>query len=301
MASLSTAQSLGRAKCGQLFFRARCTRVGAVRASCLAIGVLGWLAACGSVEGPLLRAAGDADASTSESPAPALIAQDMTWQYQLTGAIDLDDDVELLVIDLFELDQARIAAQRAQGKVVVAYMSAGTFESFRSDVEAFPESAIGNTLDNYPDEAWLDVRDPAVREAIAARLALARDKGFAGVVPTNLAGYRVDSGFDLTAEDQRAYGQWLATEAHALGLSIAMAGDFQQVAELASRFDWAVHFGCIERQDCGVLEVFRSAGKPVFDIETTGTPDEVCAVGREQGINVILKRPGFDAYRVSCL
>lgn len=266
----------------------------------LAIGVLGVLSGCGSAEGPLLRSIGDAGGDAAVVPSMS-IAQDMAWQYQLTGELDLEQEVQLFVIDLFQPEPAQLDALHAEGKVVVAYLSAGTFESFRSDVAAFPDSAIGNTLDSYPDEAWLDIRDPGVRAAMAARLSRARDKGFDGVVPTNLSGYRADSGFDLTADDQREYSAWLADEAHARGLSIAMAGDFEQAAELVAMFDWAVHFGCIERQDCADLEVFRSAGKPVFDIETRGTPEEICPLGVEQGINVLIKRPGFDAYRVGCL
>lgn len=267
---------------------------------------LGVVTACGTVEGPLLHQVGDRDASDgadaggSGAP-PIAIAQDMTWQYQLTGEIDLDADVELLVIDLFALDAERIAQLHQQGKVVVAYLSAGTFESFRADADAFPESAIGNPLDNYPDEAWLDIRHPEVRALMAARLDIGRDKGFDGLLPTSLSGYLSDTGFDLTADDQRAYSEWLAAETHARGLLIGMAGDFEQAPQLIDRFDWAVHFGCVARGDCDDLDLFADRGKPVLDVETEGDPAEVCAAAQQLGINVLLKNPQFDAYRVGCL
>jgi hypothetical protein len=265
---------------------------------------LGVAAACGTVEGPLLhRIAGpDAGGDASQGGAPAIaIAQNMSWQYQLTGDVDLEADVELLVIDLFALDAARIAQLHQQNKVVVAYLSAGTFESFRADADEFPASAIGNTVIDYPDEAWLDIRHPEVRALMAARLDVARDRGFDGLLPTNLSGYRIDTGFDLTAEDQRAYSEWLADETHARGLLIGMAGDFEQAPQLIDRFDWAVHYGCIARGDCDDLDLFAEHGKPVLDVETEGDPAEVCAAAEQLGLNVLIKRPHFDAYRVGCL
>lgn len=261
------------------------------------------LSACSSVDGALLHYRAGADGGSSDAGAsPIAIAQNMSWQYQLTGPLQLDDaEIDLFVIDLFAPEAPELAALHDAGKVAVAYLSAGTFESFRNDADAFPQSVIGNTLANYPDEAWLDIRDATVRALMAARLDVARDVGFDGVLPTNLSGYRTDTGFDLTADDQRAYSAWLADEAHARGLAIGMAGDFEQASELIDRFDWAVHFGCIERGDCADLEPFSARGKPVLDIETEGDPAEVCAAGAQLGLNVLLKRSQFDAYRVGCL
>jgi hypothetical protein len=270
------------------------------------------LAGCGTVEGPLLHARAPAvvmdgavvmDAAIAMNDAgmfDAPIAQSMTWQYQLTGPLDLDLDAELFVIDLFEPEPEQIAALHASGKVVVAYLSAGTLESYRDDADAFPESAIGEPLENYPNERWLDYRDPTVRALMAARLTQARDKGFDGVVPTSLAAYQRTTGFDLTAETQREYSAFLASEAHARGLHICMSSDFEQVAALAVHYDWAVHFNCIARDQCDQLAPLSAQGKPVFDIETEGEAADVCGRAAELGINVLLKRPQFDAYRVGC-
>ena len=42
-----------------------------------------------------------------------------------------------------------------------------------------------------------------------ARMDSCRDKGFDGIEPDNIDGFRNDAGFDLTCEDQLAY-IWLA-------------------------------------------------------------------------------------------
>jgi hypothetical protein len=121
------------------------------------------------------------------------------------------------------------------------------------------------------------------------------------VLPTNLSAYSIDSGFELTAADQLAYSEWLANEAHARGLLIGMAGDFEQAPALIQRFDWAVHYGCIARGDCADLDLFADQNKPVLDVETEGDPAQICAAGEQLGLNVLVKRPDFGAYRVGCL
>jgi hypothetical protein len=259
--------------------------------------------ACGSLEGPLLHETFLSDGSVEGDAGPSAlpIQQDMSWQYQLTGEVDLDLDVELFVIDLFEADAADIARLHVDDKLVVAYLSAGTRESFRSDAGEFPDSAVGNTHADYPNEAWLDVRDEGVRAVMAERMAIARDKGFDGVFPTNLTGYQSDTGFDLSAADQRAYSEWLSSQAHARGMLVGLSDDFAQAGQLVASFDWAIHFGCIERGDCDQTRVFADQGKPVFDIETNGEPAEICAQADALGLNVLLKRPQLDAYRVGCL
>jgi hypothetical protein len=280
----------------------------------MSIAAVSLLAACAATEGPLLRAApaadggaapagngaGDGAADGGASAAAPRIVPGMSFQYQLIGQVDVDVDAELFVVDLFNVSASVIAALHARGRVVACYLSAGTRESYRDDADRFPDSAVGETHAAYPDEAWLDVRDPTVRELMAARLDLARDKGFDGVLPTNLTAYRASSGFDLSAADQLDYTQWLAAEARERGLTPGMSGDYAQVEQLVDDFDWAMHFGCIARGDCADLAPFVQRGKPVFDLEYEGDIDALCAQAALEDMNVILKRESLDAFREAC-
>lgn len=274
-----------------------------MRCSYAAWSLAALVAACSPIEGPLLHARPLVDAGADGAMFPMTgiaIEQSMAWQYQLSGALDFDIDADLFVIDLFQPEEAQIAALHASGKIVVAYLSAGTVESYRDDADRFPEEAVGEPLENYPNESWLDVRNAQVRALMAARLDVARAKGFDGIVPTSLSGYLRETGFDFTAADQRDYSAFLAAEAHARGLHVCMTDDYEQVQLLAEHYDWAVHFGCIARGDCDELDLLRSQGKPVFDVELEGEVAGVCARAADLGINVIIKRPSFDAYRVGC-
>jgi hypothetical protein len=285
--------------------------------------VLGLLASCGSTEGQLLYAVdgggdggvaleaaagaggaagavGVAGAGGVAGAAPPFIAQDDPWQYQLVGQVNPALDAQLFVVDLFNVPQSVIDRLHAQGKLAFAYLSAGTFEPFRDDADNFPEDAIGRALEAYPDESWLDVRHAAVRELMAARLDLARQKEFDGVVPTSLVAYLADSGFNLSAEDQTQYTVWLSQQVRQRGLRVGMSGDFGRVSELSEHFDFGVHFGCVARGDCAVLSPFMAAGKPVLDVETTGALDQVCSRAAGYRVNAILKPSGLGSEVQQC-
>jgi hypothetical protein len=57
----------------------------------------------------------------------------LTWQWQLTGDIDTKFNVDMYDIDLVNVDESVIQALHDDGRVVVCYFSAGTYESFRDD------------------------------------------------------------------------------------------------------------------------------------------------------------------------
>lgn len=224
----------------------------------------------------------------------------MRLHYQVAGELAVGRDAQLVVIDLFETESSQVAALHATGRVVVAYLSAGTLEPWRPDVAALPDAVVGAPLVSYPNEAWLDIRSAPVRSLMRARLELARDKGFDGVFPGSLGGYRSTTGFPLTASDQQSYDVFLATQARALGLSAGLSGDFDLLAQLVDAYDWAIAFGCLAADSCARLQPLIDRGKAVFDVETEGTLAEVCARASGSDIVTILKRPSYDAWSQPC-
>lgn len=285
--------------------------------SCGPLGPLALLAllcsfACNATEGPLLFRPGKPDTGSNPSsdaggdansanPARrALVRPGMTVQYQITGDVDTSVDAQLFVVDLFDTTQQRVAELHAKGRIVIAYVSAGSFEPWREDSTAFPSSTIGMSLADYPDESWLDIRSKAVRSAIEARFDRARDKGFDGVFASTLGGYMQTTGFALTRADELDYGHFLASAAQARGLSVGLSGDFELGNEIAAAFDWALDIGCIARAHCDELGSFMAQGKAVFDLETEGQSDAVCMQAASYGIPTTLKRPAYDAWRVPC-
>lgn len=208
----------------------------------------------------------------------------VTWQWQLLGTVNTSYDVEIYDIDLFDSSEALIQQLQATGKKVICYFSGGSYEEWREDAGQFPEATLGNALDGWPGERWLDIRSEAVSTIMLARMDLASQKGCDGVEPDNMDGYTNGSGFSLSATDQLAYNRSIANAAHTRGLSVGLKNDLEQVSALVSYFDFAVNEQCFEYSECDLLTPFIDAGKPVLNaeyrqdyVDDTNTRQALCA------------------------
>ena len=248
-------------------------------------------------------------APTSAPPAGSgelwIPAIGLVWQWQLSeGTIDLDVEAQVYDVDLFDTPRETVAALHARGRKVICYLSAGSWEDWRPDAGAFPPEVIGRAYAGWPGERWLDIRQiDRLAPILTARLELCRDKGFDAVEPDNLDGYDTDTGFAITFEDQLAFNRWLASQAHALGLSIGLKNDPEQAADLVADFDWALTEDCFDQGWCSSMLPFLEAGKPVFAAEYTDTGvdfEAACEALGPAGFSLILKDRELSAWRQTC-
>ncbi|HSM13081.1 MAG TPA: endo alpha-1,4 polygalactosaminidase, partial [Thermoanaerobaculia bacterium] len=225
-----------------------------------------------------------------------------TWQWQLTGTIDIAVDVAMFDVELCDAPGATIDLLHAAGRVVVCYFSAGSWEQWRPDAGDFPPEVLGNPLDPpFQDERWLDIRNLAVLGPIlGARMDLAVAKGCDGVEPDNVDGYANDSGFPLTAGDQLVFNRWLAAAAHARGLSVGLKNDLEQIPQLVESFDWALDEQCWEYAECDLLEPFVARGRAVFGVEYVGDPAVFCPPLNAMGYSWLKKHLDLGPWRVDC-
>ncbi|WP_456451997.1 endo alpha-1,4 polygalactosaminidase [Hydrogenimonas sp.] len=231
-----------------------------------------------------------------------------TWQWQLTGTFNTSYDVDLYDIDLFDTDKTTIDTLHEKGRIVVCYFSAGSYEEWRPDAGEFPVRVLGNALDGWPGERWLDVRDEEVRAIMKARLDLAQEKGCDGVEPDNVDGYANDTGFALTYDDQLDFNRFLAAEAHARGLLVGLKNDLEQVNDLLEDFDFALNEECHAYDECDLLVPFVEAGKPVFNaeydrkyVDNVLARDALCEDARRRNFRTLILPPTLDgSYRYSC-
>jgi hypothetical protein len=70
----------------------------------------------------------------------------------------LASDAQIFDLDLFENSAETIRALKAGGKRVICYFSAGSSENWRPDFNKFPKAVIGNKMDGWAGENWLDIR-----------------------------------------------------------------------------------------------------------------------------------------------
>jgi hypothetical protein len=224
-----------------------------------------------------------------------------SWQIQFTGALNFSFDVLMYDLDLFDTPQATIDALNAQGRRVVCYFSAGSWEDWRPDAGQFPAEVLGQDLEGWPGEKWLDVRRiDLLGPLMAARLDLASQKGCNGVDPDNVDGYTNGTGFPISYADQLTYNRWIAAQAHARGLAVGLKNDLDQVGDLVSQFDFALNEQCFQYNECDSLLPFIEAGKPVFGIEYQGNESEFCPQANARNFDVLKKRLSLDAWRMAC-
>lgn len=195
-----------------------------------------------------------------------------TWQWQLmiaeeNSAVNTAYNVDIYDVDLFDTLASSITQIQDSGSKVICYFSAGSYENWRDDESLFPSDALGNNLDGWEGERWLDIRLKVVHDIMYSRLSLAADKGCDGVEPDNMDAYQNESGFALTANDQLAYNRFIANTAHTLSLSVGLKNDLDQISDLLDYFDFAVNEQCFEYDECDKLVPFIDAGKPVFNAE----------------------------------
>lgn len=225
-----------------------------------------------------------------------------SWQWQLEGSeIDQSFEVEMYDVDLFNVDSKTIASLRNNGRKVICYFSAGSWEPKRSDSAKFSDSVKGEVMEGWPDEKWLDIRQlELLKPLMEARLDLCKDKGFDGAEFDNVDGYANSSGFPLTAGDQLKYNKFLAEAAHQRGLSAGLKNDLDQVNELVNSFDWALNEECFQYNECEALQPFIEANKAVFNVEYQLERKDFCPQAKAMKFSSLKKHLMVDAWQESC-
>jgi len=171
-------------------------------------------------------------------------------------------------VDGADTPAAKVRRIHLRGAHAVCYFSAGSYENWRQDRGRFPTRVLGNPLEGWPGERWLDIRQRAVLLPIMRRrMKRCARKGFDAVDPDNVEGYRNETGFPLSGRDQLRYNRALARVAHRLGMAIGLKNDLGQVSKLAGTYDFAVNEQCFQYRECGRLRPFIRAGKAVFNVE----------------------------------
>lgn len=209
-----------------------------------------------------------------------------SWQIVLRYALnDTSVDVDVYDIDLYDNEKSVMDELHSDGRKVICYFSAGTYEDWREDASQFPKNTLGDGLPDWPGEKWVDIRSSKVRDIMSARLDLAVEKGCDGVDPDNVDGYDNENGLGLEEDDSVDYMNWLAGEAHGRNLSIGLKNAGDIIPKVIGRMQWSVNEQCAEYEECDVYAPFVKKGKPVFHIEYPKgdeTNDEVMVRGAKK-------------------
>ena len=224
-----------------------------------------------------------------------------TFMWQLDGVVTPGRVADVYDVDSVATPVATVRALQARGRKVVCYMSAGSWEEFRADAGAFPASIIGEQLEGWPGERWLDVRRiDLIRPLLRARIAECAAKGFDGVEFDNVDAFQNESGFPITAAHQLRFNRFIANEAHRAGLAVALKNDPDQVAALVRWFDFAVVEQCFQYEECERFSPFVQAGKPVYVAEYELPLARFCAKALALRFHAARYPLGLDGRRWAC-
>ncbi|WP_433174666.1 endo alpha-1,4 polygalactosaminidase [Actinoallomurus sp. CA-150999] len=284
------------------------------------ISCLGLTACATSGPEATLRSASGPDAASKAAALPAPVscsgcwkpALNTSWQWQLKTVPSAPYlDVAMYDIDGFDATAADVSKLHStkSGRKVVCYISAGTYEDWRPDAGDFPSSVLGNNVDGWPGERWLDVRQYGGKlgTILQKRMDMCKSKGFDAIEFDNVDGYTNDPGFSISADDQLNFNTWLANEAHRRGLSAGLKNDMDQLQTLQPYFDWALNEECWTNKECTSAQTggygydkYVAAGKAVFNVEYNLDTSKFCSKANAQNFNSLKKDLDLTAYRVPC-
>lgn len=224
-----------------------------------------------------------------------------TWYWQLDGKLDLSKDVYVYDVDLSKVTTEEMNILHKRGVSVICYFSAGTAEDFRDDYFQFPNSVLGNTLEDWNDEKWLDVSNyKFFSNLMIERLDLAKRKGCDGVELDNIDGYKNNNGFAFEYEDQLEYNIWIAKEAKIRGLLVGLKNNVEQVKDLIEFYDFAINEQCFEYEECDLLKPFIEAEKPVFGVEYELSSETFCSVANSYNFSFAKANYELNGYFKPC-
>lgn len=283
----------------------------AVLAAVAALVVVGVVLSRAGDDDPVLTAPQDASPTAEEpagpddapSPLPLLERAPNpgdSFQYVLSE-VDLSVEADVYDLDWEETTDEDLAELDARGVHAICYLSAGSWEEFRSDADAYPDEVLGEPLDEFPDERWLDVRQQDVLvPLLEARLDVCARKGFDSVEFDNTDGWVNDTGFDLTAADASAWIETLAGLARRRGLAPGLKNSLEIAPEVEPLLDWLLVEECIAHDECDLVQPFVDAGKAVFVVAYDTPPEEACAHPVNDVATVIVKPRDLGPEITSC-
>jgi hypothetical protein len=105
---------------------------------------------------------------------------------------------------------------------------------------------------------------------MTARFQMCKNNGYDAIEPDNI-------------DDQLAYNEWIAGEAHSLGLAVFQKNDPEQASTLQPYFDGILDEQCNQYSECNLLSPYLSAGKPALDAEYASSTS-FCSADNSAGI-----------------
>lgn len=262
---------------------------------------------------------GEYDSPTPHPPPTAIWqpAVGSTWQIILSQQLEIDNshpavtpDVDVFDIDMFLHQNTSVVDNLHNlGKKVICYFSGGSYEPYRPDSYRFQESDMGDVLDGWPDEKWLNISSPSIRKIMADRVDIAINMGCDAIDPDNMDGYLNKNGLGLTTDDSIKFLKFLVDRAKTKKMGIGLKNAPDIIPDVLDFVQFSVNEQCAEQDGCQDFSAFIKAGKPVFHIEyPSGAGKKIAAAASKgsctakgmSGFSTVMKADSLDSWVEYC-
>lgn len=196
--------------------------------------------------------AGGATTTETNTGAAGGVPEYATFHLNYTQAKDWSKcrERDFVVFDLLDTPAADFQQCKSAGAKMLCYFSS-QYEDWRDDAGSF--GALGDPLDGWPGEQWVDPTDPQNLDVMKARLDIAVAKHCDGVDVDNIdhAGHET-------------YVTAIFDEAHARGLLVSQKNAIEKIDLFWDHVDMYQNEQCQEYDECAPYE---GIGRPVHNIE----------------------------------
>ena len=186
---------------------------------------------------------------------------------QYTGEIDWDIDAEYFNVDMFDTPKERVEYLQSRGVKVIAYFSS-QYEHWRPDAKDWPEELLGENLDGWEGERWVDINNSSYWALMKNRIKMAKEKGFDVIDLDNIDQdlFKGKTGFDITRSDIIRFVEAFAIECHNHSIRYFQKNGLNMIETLSPLVDGYVNEQCIEYNEWHWYDKVK-LNKPVFCIE----------------------------------
>lgn len=157
---------------------------------------------------------------------------------------------DFVVFDLLDTPAEDFAQCAQQGARMLCYFSS-QYEEWRDDAASF--GALGEMLDGWPGEYWVDPSDPANLAVMTARLDVAVAKGCDGIDLDN-----------IDRDGHEDYVSQIFAAARDRGLLVSQKNGIEKIELFWDLVDLYQNEQCQEYDECSAYE---GLGRPVYNIE----------------------------------
>lgn len=272
------------------------------------------MSGCGSDDFKKDNLLQNSEVNISGDVTKSIISSEFDWRLDKIQSNTTKVTAKTIDVDAFFTTKESIKKWQEEGRVVIAYVSVGTYESLRPDAKDFPTSIIGAAYPGFEKEYFADIREiDILKPIIKARFNMIKEKGFDGIEPDNMDSYIRDvygdkngTGFSLTKKDGKEYIDFIIKEAKDRNLSIGHKNAYELADDYVDKFDWALTEGIFHEGFEERMRVYVDKNKTVFATEYTDSMtkehflSDVCPKAEQLGYVAILKDRNLTEYIVNC-